>query len=61
MLNCVFSLCLLNLNVFPKMAVFHIEMLIVTDFSGIHISSLDTCWFFFFSSDCEQPCGERYV
>lgn len=60
MLNCGLSLCLLNLNIFPKMAVFHTEMLILTNFSGIYISSVDTC-FFFFSSDCEQPCGERYV
>ncbi|XP_014732638.1 PREDICTED: palmitoyltransferase ZDHHC15 isoform X1 [Sturnus vulgaris] len=44
MLNCGFSLCLLNLNIFPKMAVFHI---IVSNFSGIHISSLDTCFFCF--------------
>lgn len=47
MLICGFSLCLLNFNIFPKMALFHIEMLSVTNFSGIHISSVDTCFFLF--------------
>lgn len=59
MLNCGLCFCLFNLNFLPKMAVFQIETLFVTNFSGNPISSVDICFFFF--SDSEQPCGKRYV